>query len=302
MNYTTYDLILQTTGEFEVTLAEFQNNRPIQDDLFLGPDLWVGHLPKGVALEVLMDACEPAGHNFRPIRQYGCRYSVVRKLESDSYPSYSWDEDLSLSRILFLSRLIHPTTISSHYSARLIFENDELKTIIPGRVQGVGTYVWLVAKTWRDWLTVGEGERLAAAIPLYSVNAPERVRRARGHLDHSFHSFYLDQKTASIVAAFESLLKIGRQHLTRQFVTRAQQLAKLCGESISAKDAEQLYDDRSSYVHGAGVAWSDIDDELIARYQRFERTIRAALFRASTDKIFAGYFGSDDSVRSLFNC
>jgi hypothetical protein len=300
--FTTYDVILQTTGTFDYSFADFdrQPEMPVEANFFLRPDVWIGRLPVGVKSSQVMDACEPAGHNHRPTRQYGVHYGFIRTLDQTSYPSYTWDEDRALSIILFLSRLIHPTTISGHYSARLILEDGVLNTIVPGHVQGFGTHVWLVANSWRDYLTHDEAAQLKQAIPLYRTNAPERVRRARGHIDHAFHSYYLDQKIASLVSAFESLLKVERHGATRQFKIRSQNLGSMFGETISLQDADKFYDDRSSYVHGSGLEYTDLDTDVIDRFQLFERTLRAALLRASIDPTFAQIFEDDTAIVKAF--
>ena len=110
MKFETYDVVLQLTGSFQTTLEVFQCNPPVQADFPIDQNVWIGSLPNGIGSDVVMDACDSAGYNFRPVRQYGCHYAFVRRLDSDTYPSYNWDEDGYLGKLLFLSRLIHPTT------------------------------------------------------------------------------------------------------------------------------------------------------------------------------------------------
>jgi hypothetical protein len=111
---------------------DWQESPPPEEDFSLGSNLWIGHLPLDVRGETVFSACEPAGFNFNPARQYGYRYAFCRKLEPVSSDYYSWDSEIVLGRVLFLSRLIHPTTAATHYSARLYFRNGNLKTIVPG--------------------------------------------------------------------------------------------------------------------------------------------------------------------------
>lgn len=248
-----------------------------------------------------MDACEPAGYNFRPTRQFNCLYAFVRKLESDQYPSYEWDEDGVLRKIIFLSRLIHPTTISGQYSARMIFENSELQTVIPGHTQGFGTQVWIVAEEWRDWIDTTQAEALRDFWPRYAAEtAPERVRRARARLGHALHNYYLDQRMISLVSSFESLLKVSQYKSEKQFCLRVSKLAELLGNPITEADALLTYKDRSEIVHGQGPTWNDVDAELMARYQQFELILRQALLKASVEPEFANNFVDDTVIQNVF--
>lgn len=297
-----FDVVLQSTGFYLGSYREWEDNPPPRDDLSLGTDFWIGGLPHSIESEIVFDACEPAGFHFRPIRQFGCRYAFCRKVSPPSHGPefYEWDHDGVMGRTLFLSRLIHPTTVATHYSARLIFENGTLTTVVPGRVQGYGTHVWIVANEWRDWLSQAEAEQLQTYMPVYILNAHERVRRARSHIDHVFHAFYLDQRTASLVSSFESLLKVERNRATAQFKLRVSALAGMVGLAITPDEAEVLYDDRSVYVHGRQPNYTDVSDEVMERYNRFEIALRCALLRASTDTTFCDLFANDATIISAF--
>ena len=50
----------------------------IRERMPLADDLWIGPLEQGLT-DAVMDACEPAGNNFRPVRQFGSRYAIVRE-------------------------------------------------------------------------------------------------------------------------------------------------------------------------------------------------------------------------------
>jgi hypothetical protein len=297
-----FDVVLQSTGAFDPRMQDWEGNPPPQTDFDLEDNLWLGRLPNKIKGETVFAACEPAGFEFHPIRQFGYRYALCRKVSPPSYGSehLTWDHDGVIGRTLFLSRLIHPTTIASHYSARLFFEDDTLSMIVPGRVQGYATYVWIVAMEWRDWLSQSEAEQLRQFRTVYIHNAPDRVRRARSHIDHVFHAYYLDQRTASLVSAFESLLKVERNRATAQFKLRVPALAGMFGTCITADEAETVYDDRSVFVHGRGPKYKDVSEETMERYNKFETLLRSALLRASTDAAFANVFLTDASILSTF--
>ena len=236
-----YDVVLQPTMLFQVSQHDWEAFPPIEIDLFLDTDFWIGALPCNVTSDSVIDAYSPAGFNFHPSRHSGYRYAFCRKVNPPNLgPEHlGWDHDGVIRKTLFLSRLIHPTMVCPQYSARLFFVDGELKTIVPGPVQGDLTHVWIVAKQcWRDWLTKAEGEQLSGVMTRFNWdNAPERVRRARSHIDHAFRAFYLDQRTASLVSAFESLLKMTasiRKPATAQFKLRVPALAqngRLCNHT-----------------------------------------------------------------------
>ena len=64
---------------------------------------------------------------------------------------------------------------------------------------------------------MAEVQQLKEDMVRYIVAAPERVKRARGHIDHAFHAFYIEQRIASLASSFESLLKVERHRPTAQF-------------------------------------------------------------------------------------
>jgi hypothetical protein len=132
------------------------------------------------------------------------------------------------------------------------------------------------------------------------LNAPERIRQARKYIDRAFHAFYLDQRCASLVTSFESLLKVSDYRSTKQFTSKAPKLAEMLGYELTGAEAEALYKDRSAFVHGSPVSFSDFSDELIEKYNRFERVLRLALLRASTEPDFADLFSSPEAVEKAF--
>lgn len=156
--------------------------------------------------------------------------------------------------------------------------------------------MWIVAEDLRDWLSTAEAEQLRDARPIYILNAPERVRRARSHIDHVFHAFYLDQRTASLVSGFESLLKVERHAATAQFKLHFPALARMVRCTITPDEAEALYNDRSVYVHVRTPNYTDVSNELMERCNRFETVLRCTLLRASTDVAFGSLFSTDGMI------
>lgn len=296
-----FDVILQSTGHFHADLFTYQQNQLPKENFVLGDGFWVGSLPNGIRSNLVFDACAPAGMNFNPVRQYGMRYAFCRRVRPDRTNYYDWDSQSWLGRTIVLSRLIRPTTIGTDLSARLYFEGQELKTIVPGPTQSLGARAWVIAKEdWRDWLSVSELEQLRQLLITYNLTPPDRVRHARKHIDSVFHAFYMDQRCASLVTSFESLLKVSDYGSTKQFASKAPRLAEMLGHELTGAEAETLYKDRSAFVHGSPVSFSDLSDELIEKYNRFERVLRLALLRASTEPDFAQLFSSAEAVENTF--
>lgn len=296
-----YDVMLHTTGAFNASFEDFQQHRPPEEDFSLAQEMWVGHLPMDVDCDTVFEACSAAGLNFRPIRQFGCHYSLCRRVRPGQSDYYDWDSQQILSVVVFLSRLIRPTTVGTQYAARLYFEDGDLKTIVPGPTNGIAAHAWVVAEDgWRDWLSVAELTQLRDLLPLYRRSVPDRVRHARKHIDQAFHSFYLDQRCASLVTGFESLLKVSQFQATRQFASRACRLAEFFGMTLTEEEAKALYEHRSAFVHGKAVRFTELTTELVEQYNRFERLLRGALLRASTEEAISSLFESDKSVIDNF--
>jgi hypothetical protein len=298
-----FDVVLQPTMRFPVNQHEWEVLPPIERDFFVEFEFWIGVLPSNVTSDAVIEAYSPAGFNFHPSRHTGYRYAFCRKVNPPNLgPEHlRWDHDGVIRKTLFLSRLIHPTTVCPQYSARIFVVDGELKTIVPGPIQGDLTHVWIVAKQWRDWLTKAEGEQLRCDMQRFNWSSPpERVRRARSHIDHAFRAFYLDQRTASLVSGFESLLKVERYAATAQFKLRVPSLARIVGSTITPDEAEVLYDDRSVYVHGRTPNYTDVSEELIERYNKFETVLRSAILRASTDAAFGNLFSTDGTIVGTF--
>ena len=302
MNEEIFDVVLQSLGRFEATNCDWDQSPPPESNFFLNADLdfWIGSLPHNIPSKQIFDACDPAGFNFSPSRQFGCRYAFCRRVHPPSSERLSWDHDGVLHRVLFLSRLIHPTTIAPCYSARLFFENGKVRCIVPGHVQGYATHVWIVASEWRDWLSQSEAEQLKYTLPVYNQSPHERIRRARSHIGYAFHAYFLEQRTASLVSSFESLLKIRRNSVTAQFALRVPALAQRVGIAITEDEARSIYKDRSVFVHGHVPNYTGLSEDIMERYRKFETAIRLSLLKASTESEFADLFATDGVIESNF--
>jgi hypothetical protein len=107
----TFDVVLHTNGGMfrdnaQTLLASFP---PVKDRIEMGQGLWLGRLDGDLA-KALMDTCEPKVLGVpAAVRQYAQMYAYVRELHP-SAEIHRWDDDHRLSRLVAMSRLIHPTT------------------------------------------------------------------------------------------------------------------------------------------------------------------------------------------------
>ena len=74
----------------------------------------------------------------------------------------------------------------------------------------------------------------------------------------------------------------------------------MVGATITPDEAENFYDDRSVYIHGRMPNFTNVNDELIERYNKFESVLRCALLRASTNAAFGQIFSSDGEITRAF--
>ena len=102
-----------------------------------------------------------------------------------------------------------------------------------------------------------------------------------------------------VVAALESLVKVGRESLTQQFAQRVPALAKDLGVELSVEECEEVYNDRSALVHGAGVDLSQAHDEeeFGRRFNSLQEVLRRTVRLAIEDLGFAVVFEKDETIR-----
>jgi len=140
MTYTSYDLVIQTTGRTRAPVSNFLELPPIDKVEMIDSDLSIGPLPSGLRPEIIYDACDPPGlWTVKPIRQWGFRYCFARVMHSQSF-----------------------------------------------------------------------------------------------HFDHAQYSYFLEQRTASLVASFESLLNTGQYQLAKKSSERVSKLGEVLGAPLDA--------------------------------------------------------------------
>jgi len=239
------------------------------------------------------------------VRQYDQLHTFLREPVPEG-ATYAWDFDQRLRSCLALSRLVHPTSVSLEYSARIFYDDrGRVKEVCPGPVKGraAGAYV---LPEWRDWLIDSELEqlrKLLASTPWTAL--PDRLRRALWHHELASAQSELDVRWTLICTALEALVHTDRLKSTKQFTTRLPLLAIEVGISgFSASDAERTYEYRSRLAHGGTLADvrrgtpAHVAMETIPLYRMMEDILREALKKSLIDPEYAAIFNNDDAIRS----
>ncbi len=195
-------------------MVSFAEKRPIDRHqlidkrLYLADDLWIGPLDKELVLAT-MNACEPAGENFEPARQFYSSYAIVR--ENPPVPRGSeltWDSDGRIGLVIRMSRLVHPTSIGYEYAVRIELSLDGKRRIIPAMKLGFGNLAY-VAEPGCDWLMKIHVPQIAELVGKYNHDIlPERVKSALFYFEYAACTYCVDIRWPMLVTAAESLIHV----------------------------------------------------------------------------------------------
>lgn len=265
---------------------------PIKSRQIITDHIYADILPEELCLKIF-SACMPKGQSDATL-QFGQLYSFIRENAPQS-SRYIWDPDEKLQIVLALSRIIHPTTISNKYSARIINDNYE---IIPGPVDAFGAHAWVSNNDVRNWLTEIEAKELALLVEAYCrTQLPKRIRQAIWLLEYAFRTEFLDIRWPLICMGFESLIHTDYSHSTKQFSERVAKLAEIIGRCDFCKEkAKDAYNARSSLVHGQLL--DNLENDKLRLYEELEDLLREILKKAIMDNSFALIFSSDIDIRT----
>lgn len=258
----------------------------------LGRDVYLEKLPDGLA-ERVMSACEPAGENFRPVRQVGELYTFIRR----NPPADAWDRDMRLQQFVAISRLVRPTSVGFEYSARLEFDNrGEVLSIAPGAVTGFGAQAWIASDSQDDWF---EQSDIVSLKQLWRQTnfplVPERIGRAFWYHEYAARTEFAAVRWVLVCTGVESLINTGADRVSKQFVARMPELARrFCGSVISRSKASRMYELRCKVAHG--VFLGALDPPTKALYSELETTLRTTLLCALSDPRVGELFASEDRI------
>lgn len=295
-----FDVVLHTNGGMFRDGAErlMESSPPVKDRIEMGRGLWMGRLDADLA-KALMDTCEhKVLGTLTPIRQYAQMYAYGHDRPPDA-EIHRWDDDHRLSRLVAMSRLIHPSSVGFRYAARVRQTHDGL-AIVPAQLLGMSPDVYLSPSHTRDWLTIAEaqlaGEVDAQAEHLTQPSFPKRVSRALWYFDYAQRTYYADLRWTMIATALEALIHTGTQGSTRHFKYRVPALAADVGApTMTTSESDAAYDFRSRLSHGDAFLF-DMPRADINLYDKLEETLRLAVLKAFRDPAFAGIFLDDSQI------
>lgn len=249
----------------------------------------------------LFDATSLRGENWSPTRQFHAVHAFVREAWKEgegTAPLNSWDYERRVWPVVQLSRLIRDNGTSTEHAAQLQVHADGAERIVP--FDGFESHV--VYRLYPDrpgWLDTDEAVQLRALADAFwsGPEFPRRVGRALRQTEEITGVRYLQNAIPLVVGGFESLVKIGRQHLKAQFSQRVPAIAAEVCIDLSIAECEGVYDDRSGLVHGVGL---DLElphevDESGHRFNALQETLRRVVRRAIEDRTFAAIF--EDEAR-----
>ncbi len=271
----------------------------IDERLHLDEDLWIGPLDRQLVSDI-MDACEPAGENFKTVRQFHSRYAIVR--ENTFVPRGSeltWDSDGRIGLVISMSRLVYPTSIGYEYAARIEILPDGKRRIIPALRQGFGNVAYVVEPGY-DRLTKKHVPQIAELVAKYNnVTLPDRVKSALFYFDYASCTYYVDIRWPMLVTAAESLIHVNDERdpfkpwkysgSTRVFVDRMLGIQSKVGAlGFTKENLRAIYYERSGLAHGQDFTGLDVIRKDL--YLKLENGMRAVLRKAVIDGAFAATF------------
>lgn len=281
------------SGVYELTPTHFIR---VTDDVELGP----AYAPDDKLPDAIRRACSAPGENFNPVLHETYIYVLVRhRAPTQNQSLFNWDSDQRLQVCIALSRLIRPTSMDFHLSARIIGTGDT-RQIVPGAVYGFGCRAW-TSTPGRDWLDQADVDAWGTLADQYFKSTPpDRLRRAMWYHEYAARSFLLEVRTPMCVTGLEALVNTDPFHAGRQFRKRIARLAIAVGASpVSQQRARDMYELRSKLVHGESIAGTPYPDHLNI-YMHMEEILRLTLRQSIQDASFASQFTAKATVDAAF--
>lgn len=286
----TLDVVVYTTSS-----ALDPNRKPIGKRIDLANDLYIDILPTDFEQKIFK-ACKPKGYCFDPTLLFSQMYSFVRKNPPNG-DDLKWDEDRRLQLCIALSRLIHPTSISTEYAARMFLTSESnIKKIVPGPVSGHSSKAFVV-DTNLDCLTEIDVQNLKQLIEAFEKKPLEDpLARAMWYHEYAARSYEIDLRWTLVATGIEAIVHTDCYKSTRQFVERIQKLSIAVGAGNITKDqAGKMYEFRSSLAHGQGLG--GITPEMKELYKKMEDILRLTIKKSILQASFRDLLSDPDKIR-----
>ena len=283
-----------------------KSTRPVVD--FSPPcqidgDLWIAQVDYAFC-ERILDACDPAGENFKPVRQFGCSYAFYRSnAPTESGQLFHYDPDSLLYQCVALSRIVHPTAVGFTSAARILDWPSGAPQIIPASHSTLNPAAFVIAPN-ENWLIPADLPELRALIhALHADLLPKRIESALWHHEAAARHSFIDLRWPLLTTCLEALVRIKDEKLpsgrfassTQVFVDRLVAIGQL-DATLAAPEAElrEIYAQRSLLAHG--LAYGSLDDASKALYRVQERLVRGIIRKALLDSTFRSIFLSDANI------
>jgi hypothetical protein len=266
-------------------------------------DIWIEQLDKPLCRAIL-DACDPAGENFKPVRLYGCSYAFYRE-NAPVGDGYNFDAADALYACISLSRMVHPTAVGFETAARIRQWPDGARQIVPAVRPYLNPYAYVVAPN-DNWLVPDDLSLLHDLLDAFhSGPLPPRVAAALWHHEALARQYFIDLRWPLLTTCLEALVRIKDERLpsgqfagsTKVFVDRLLAIGGL-DPSLAAREAElrDMYEQRSLLAHGLALAFGALDAARKTLYRTQERLVLGIIRKALLDSTFRNIFASDASV------
>lgn len=318
------DVLLVPTTYVE---GDYPDEEPAGDEpIQLADDLFLERISHENA-ELILNACTQRGHYFFAVRQFGQRYSLVRRRDPAVLEErhYGWDDGHIIFYATMLSRLVHDNGHSLEFAGRVVDHEDGFQQVVP--VDAPGFVMTYRLRKGRDWLTAPEWEEvrqlLADYLPVRD-SLPWKVSHALNLSEDAMRMPLLERALLLISTGLEGLIQSDSNRVAKQFRERLPLLAAEVGvDAVDEDFARRLYEARSEAAHGAPVSIFQVrptrkegsdkeepeqphveteapeaEEERVAPLGVAQDLLRVTLRRAIQDAQFREIFESYDTVRA----
>lgn len=266
-------------------------------------DLWIAQVDHALC-ERILDACEPAGENFKPVRQFGCSYAFYRSnAPAEDGQLFRFDPDSLLYHCVALSRIVHPTAVGFTSAARILDWPGGNPQIIPASHSTLNPAAFVIAPN-ENWLIPDDLPELRALLhALHAASLPKRIEAALWHHEAAARNSFIDLRWPLLTTCLEALVRIKDERLpsgqfagsTRVFVDRLAAIGSLDSTlAVPESELREIYAQRSLLAHG--LAYGSLDEASKALYRVQERLVRGIIRKALLDSTFRSIFLSDANI------
>jgi hypothetical protein len=296
------DVVLVVSQYHRRTATTTRAERYFEASYELAENLWLARIEAGLC-DAIANACTPTGENHHPTRNYGFPYAFVRTEAPIAPNPMHFDSDARIGVAIQLSRLVHPTSASFQYAARLQLWDNHRK-IVPANVVSMNRHAFVLDEA-SDWLVPDDVPALRDIIGAYYRSKPcRRILAALFHHEYAARCHFIDARMPHLITALEALIRIkderdGRSGRyagsTQVFVRRIGLLAaKLGMVGVTDSVLREVYGLRSEMVHGLGI--SHLTATVRERIVLAEGILRDVLKRGVLDPAFAAMFIDETTV------